>query len=195
MSFDNPSIDIHYKALIKSQSERGPNTLLTARHSKYSDIYFHNDSYTSMCRYRLGEIYFPGASNHQIDAIPCAESRCHEFNNQFGVHCLHCKAGEHNAVNRHNNTIAKLLLNYCRRAGLNGAREPRVLIPGGFRPDFICDEFKGGKRFMFDVTFLNTCAETYKHIVVNNTVDKALLTEHNRKLNEPQNRAFGNLRN
>jgi hypothetical protein len=60
-----------------------------------------------------GKFSFPAPSNHQLD--PCAELRCHELNDQFGVHCLQY------ASNRHNDT-AKLLFNYFRRAGLAGAQ-------------------------------------------------------------------------
>jgi len=194
---NNPRIDNHFKTLIKSQAERGPNTLLTAKPSKLSDIYLHNDPYTAMCLYRLGNIIFPDANNQQV---PCAD--CREHNDQFGVHCLHCRAGEHNATRRHNE-IVRFLHIYCRKAGLAGQIEPVGLLNKnevppeiqGCRPDLIVYGLHGGKDFILDVKAVNLCAATYRNMVVNNTVEKALLEEHNGKLNKPQNRAFGNLRN
>jgi len=193
---NNPRINTHFKTLRKSQAERGPNTLLTAKQSKLSDIYLHNDPYTAICRYRLGEIIFPDANNQQV---PCAD--CREFNDQFGIHCLHCRAGEHNPTRRHN-AIVRYLHIYCRKAGLAEQIEPVGLLKDevqleirGCRPDLIVYGLHGGKQFILDVKVANLCARSYRNIIVNNTVEKALLEEHNGKLNKPQNRAFGNLRN
>lgn len=181
------------KAIILSQSERGPNTLLNARWNKFADIRFPNHPFVAMCLYRLCAVLFPEADNRLIHPILCSETVCGLCVDSQGVHLLQCRCGEHNANNRHHE-ITRYLFNYLRKAGCAGSYEPANLLHG-FRPDFTCSEFKGNKNYIFDLNIPNLCNRTHIRTVLSQSIDKALLADHNHKLNTPQGRDFARIAN
>ncbi len=97
-----------------------------------------------------------------------------------------CRCGEHNASSRHKE-INLYLYRFLRKAGLPGSYEPNNLHHG-FRPDFVLEGFEHNKRFIFDSVYPNLCNQYHLAIMLNDSVDNALLTDHNRKLSD-----FGNM--
>ena len=181
------------KGIILSQSHRGPSTLLTARWNKWADIRIPNNPFTALCQHRLCFPFFPGAEDRANPPIACSESVCRQWVDTYGVHLLQCFCGEHNVSNRHHE-INRFLFAYLRKAGLAGSYEPNNLYLG-HRPDFLFEDFQDNKRYIFDLTIPNLCNQQHLPTMLNHSVDNALLTDHNHKLNAPQNVFFGNMAN